>query len=109
MSSRHRGGRIHAGQRRRNNNNNNNNTIHDDNNAHAIQIRPEHTAGIAVTVNHAEKEATRKEHRNRLQRMVSNWFHQFYSDDVPNLIRAVTADELSDPAKHFHKQKEDFI
>ena len=108
MSSRQRGGRIHGGQRRRNNNNNNNNTINDDNNAHDIQILPEHTAGIAVTVNHAEKEATRNGHRNRLKRMV-NWCYEFYSDDVPNLIRPVTADELSDPEKHFHKQKEDFI
>ena len=38
-----------------------------------------------------------------------NWCYEFYSDDVPNLIRAVTAKELSDPEKHFHKQKEYFI
>ena len=111
MSSRHHGGRIHAAQRRRNNNNNNNNNTIDDNNNNNvvdIQILPEHTADIAVTVNHAQKEATRNEHRNRLQRMI-NWCYQFYKDDVPKFVRPVTAEELSDPAKHFHKQREDFI
>ena len=34
---------------------------------------------------------------------------EFYADDVPKFIRPVTADELSDPTKHFHKQTEDFI
>ena len=62
-----------------------------------------------MTVNHAQKQATRNEHRNRLQQMV-NWCYQFYKDDVPKFVRPVTADELSDPAtKHFHKQREDFI
>ena len=106
MSSRNRG-RIHSAQRRRNYDNNDDiNT--DENNAHDIRILPEHTAGIAVTVNHAEKEATRNGHRNRLKRMV-NFCYQSYAADVPKIIRPVTADELSDPTKHFHKQTEDFI
>ena len=69
MSSQNRG-RIHAGQRRRNNNTSVNETIDetiDDNDIQNIQILPEHTAGIAATVNHAQKEATRNVHRNRLQ------------------------------------------
>ena len=89
MSSRSHGGRIHAGQRQRNNNTNNNNeTIDDninDNNIDDIQILPEHTAGIAVTVDHAQKEATRNDYRNRLQRMV-NWCFQHYADDVHKFI-----------------------
>ena len=113
MSSRNRG-RIHSGQRQRNNNNNNNinNATIDaninDGNIIDIQIRPEHTAGIAFTVDHAQKESTRRDHRNRLQRMVS-WCFEFYADDVDKFIRPVTADEKNDPTKHFHKQTSDFI
>ena len=112
MSSRSHGGRIHAGQRQRNNNTNNNNeTIDDninDNNIDDIQILPEHTAGIAVTVDHAQKEATRNDYRNRLQRMV-NWCFQHYKDDVPKFIQEITDEERSDPTKHFHRQTWDFM
>ena len=74
MSSRNRG-RIHAGQRQRNNNPNVNETIDetiDDYDIQNIQILPENTAGIAATVNPAQKEATRNDQRNRLQRMFSS-------------------------------------
>jgi hypothetical protein len=35
-----------------------------------LVLRPDHVSGIAMTVNHALKEATRKAHRRRLVRMV---------------------------------------
>jgi hypothetical protein len=73
-----------------------------------LELRPEHHANIATTTDHSEKEATRNEYRNRLQRMV-DWCRLNYPEHAAELIRPITDDELSDPRKHFHKQKEDFV
>ena len=105
MSSRIRRGRIHPGQRDGSTNNTNNNTT--DNTAD-YEILPEHKADIAVTVDHAEKPATRNEHRNRLRRMV-DWCIKKYPKFAAIGIRKISTEELNDVTKHFHKQEYDFI
>jgi hypothetical protein len=105
MSSRIRRGRIHPGQRDDSANNTNSNTT--DNTAD-YEILPEHKADIAVTVDHAEKPATRNEHRNRLRRMV-DWCITKYPKFAAIGIRKISIEELNDVTKHFHKQEYDFI
>ena len=110
MSSNHpHGGRVHPGPR--NQNTQDTATPPDLNRANTVQrisIRPEHAEGIAITVDHAEKQKTRNDHRNRLKRMVA-WCEQEYDDEKHLFIRDVTQEELNDKSKHFHKQRRDFI
>jgi hypothetical protein len=73
-----------------------------------LELRPEHHANIATTTDHSEKEATRNEYRNRLQRMV-DWCRLNYPEHASELISPITEDEFNDPTKHFHKQREDFV
>jgi hypothetical protein len=83
-------------------------TIATDFNITELELRPEDHANIATTTDHSEKEATRNEYRNRLQRMV-DWCVEFYPEHASELIRPISDEELRDPRKHYHKQKLDFV
>ena len=67
----------------------------------------EHEVNIATTIDHSEKDATRKDYRNRLQRMV-DWCFTKYNKYAAIVTRPVTEEELNDTTKHFHKQRIDF-
>jgi hypothetical protein len=72
-----------------------------------FEIDQEHKLNIATTIDHSEKPATRKDYRNRLQRMV-DWCLLKYDKYYQIVTRPVTEEELNDTTKHFHNQKRDF-
>lgn len=100
MSNYHRRqlGRIHAGERDNDGvtdtTSNNNNEI-----SQAYEIRPEHIVRIAATADHAVKDATRKDYRNQLCRMIDWCISQYPKFE----------NDTNDATKHFYNQTQDFI
>ena len=104
-------GRVHPGQRaKRSNGRNTNDGVVEATTVTqtvAFVMKPEHATEIAVTVNHAEKVATRNDYRNRLQRMV-DWCFRLYPEYASTATYKISDDEKIDTTKHFHKQIFDF-
>ena len=73
-----------------------------------FEVSPEHQLGIATTIDHSEKNDTRRDYRNRLQRMV-DWCVEKYPNYAKIATRTVTEEELNDATKHYHKQRTDFV
>ena len=108
MSNYHRRqlGRIHAGERDEDGGNDtstNNNEI-----SQAYEIRPEHIVRIAATADHAVKDATRKDYRNRLCRMI-NWCVAQYPQFATTSICQILENDANDTTKHFYNQTHDFM
>ena len=80
----------------------------DDFNPEDFEVLPEHQIGIATTIDHSEKPGTRKDYRNRLQRMV-DWCIEKYPLYSKIAIRDVTEEELNDTTKHYYNQRKDFV
>ena len=80
----------------------------DDFNPEDFEVSPEHQVGIATTIDHSEKPGTRKDYRNRLQRMV-DWCIEKYPEYAKIATRDVTEEELNDTTKHYHNQRKDFV
>ena len=76
----------------------------DDFNPEDFEVSPEHQVGIATTIDHSEKPGTRKDYRNRLQRMV-DWCIEKYPEYAKIATRDVTEEELKDTTKHYYNQK----
>ena len=70
-----------------------------------FEVSAEHQIGIATTIDHSEKPATRKDYRSRLQRMV-DWCVANYPNYASIATRRVTEEELNDTTKHYYNIKE---
>jgi hypothetical protein len=93
-------GRIHPGQRSQTNHN-------EHRRENNYELLPEHTEAIAVTEDHEVKDATRKDYRSRLQRMV-DWCLEKYPDFYEDAVYPITQQERNDASKHYYDQREDF-
>ena len=110
-TSLHGQGRVHPGQRATSLNRMNTNEVVNEattaTTTVTFVIKAEHATEIAITVNHAEKVATRNDYRNRLQRMV-DWCFRSYPEYAATATHPISDDEKLDTTKHFHKQIIDF-
>jgi hypothetical protein len=98
-------GRIHPGQRGQQQHEATPNNQNEHRAAYALL--PEHTEAIAVTEDHEVKNATRKDYRSRLQRMV-DWCLAKYPDFYEDAVLPITQQQRNDASKHFYEQREDF-
>lgn len=87
----------------------NNPSIGTDDATNYYTIWHEHTAGIAVTVDHAKNPKTLNEHRNWFNDRMVNWCLREYPAFAIRGLRPVTLHELEDTTKHFHHQHIDFV
>ena len=80
----------------------------DDVDTEEFEVSAEHQIGIATTIDHSEKAGTRKDYRNRLQRMV-DWCIVNYPKYAKTATRTLTVEEQNDTTKHYYNQRTDFV